>query len=160
MNESLMVVAAKYRLTEVESFTKGTWKKNGAKELVFAKKIVKRDFVETENAQANNVLWIIDEEATAKMEEQRQKNIILNAERDQREKLSTADLVEAVATLAGTAKKKKSEPKKEEVEESFEKSETPDETWSVEDLRAYLDEKDISYSLRHGKAKLIELATK
>jgi hypothetical protein len=152
MSNSQMVVADKYRLTEFESVQKGTFKQDGSKELIFAGKIVKRSFVEVENGQKNNVKWIIDEEATARLEEERQKNIELNAEKKRREKMTTADLVEAIAGKSKQATKKK------EVEETVERSSTPDSSWKVSEIKAYLDENGIDYSPRHGKDKLIELA--
>ncbi len=72
-NQSLMVVATKYKLTQPDSITKGTWKKSG-KEKIHTK-IVKRSFVEDRNAHNNNELYIIDEEATDKMVIDRQNNI-------------------------------------------------------------------------------------
>jgi len=146
-----MVVAAKYRLTEFVSIQQGTYKQDGSRELIFAKKIVPRAYVEEQNAQQNNVLWIIDEEATLEMIQERERNIVENAKRAEREKLTTADLIEAIA---------KGNTKAVQVKEEVVKSETPDNTWSKEELQQYLDENDISYSPRHGKAKLIELATK
>lgn len=97
-NKSLMVVATKYKLLAPESILQGTFKKDGPKEMVH-KKTVLRKFVEDRNSHNNNELYIIDEEATAEMLILREKNIVENVAKKKREKTSTSDLVEAIHLL-------------------------------------------------------------
>ena len=73
-NKSLMVVATKYKLLVPDSIKAGTFKKDSTKEKIHTKN-VKRSFVEDRNAHNNNELYIIDEDATEKMEAKRQATI-------------------------------------------------------------------------------------
>jgi len=91
-----MVVATKYLLKVPKSVKEGTWDKNGYKEEIHTK-IIPRAFVNERNSHDNNELYIIDEEATDKMMETREKNILAKAEKNKREAVSTADLVDAIA---------------------------------------------------------------
>lgn len=73
-NQSHMVVATKYKLTEATSLKQGTFNKNGSKKKIHTK-IVKRSFVEDRNSHNNNELYVIDEAATEEMEARREANI-------------------------------------------------------------------------------------
>lgn len=69
-----MVVATKFQLKEPISQKDGTWNTKGRKENL-GTKIVKRSYVEDRNSHHNNEIYIIDEAATDKMVEDRQRNI-------------------------------------------------------------------------------------
>lgn len=134
-----MVVADKYQLLEPLSINSGTWKKDGSKKLL-CRKVYKRSYVEDQNRQNNNTLYVIDEEATKEMQAQREENIKLNALNAQKEKVSMSDLVQTIAEVV--------KPKK---------SAEPDDTWTKEELQEYCDENGIEYAKQLGKKKLIEL---
>jgi len=97
-NKSLMVVATKYKLLASDSILQGTFKKDGPKEKIHTKNIL-RKFVEDRNTHNNNELYIIDEEATAEMLKARDKKIIENVAKKKLAKTSTADLVEAIHSI-------------------------------------------------------------
>jgi len=90
-----MVVATKYQLKNPISLKSGTWDEKGHKEEIRTS-IVPRAFVEERNSHKNNEIYVIDEEATAEMLIKREEQIKLNEIKAKREKMSTADLVEAV----------------------------------------------------------------
>lgn len=141
-NSSTMVFAAKYKLLEPLSLQEGTWNPEGRKKLV-KEVIIPRRVVEDRNAHNNNELWVIDEEKTAALMKEREQNIIKNAEKAKKERTSTADLVDAIVSVA-TPKLKA-------------KSKDPDETWSTGDLKEYLDDLGVDYDKRSGAKKLLEL---
>ena len=160
-NQSIMVVASKY-LLEVKIAGKTAYKKDGQKTELHGPKMLTREWVEMRNSQENNELYIIDEEATEVAMAQREENIILNAARDKKSKMSMADLIDAVATKSEKPKKtSKKSSKKEEVEEEVETpvDETMDELeeYSVEELQHYCTTHGIKFHHKAGKEKLIEL---
>lgn len=73
-NQSHMVVATKYKLTQAISIKAGTWNKKSGREKIHTK-IVSRAFVEDRNSHENNELYVIDEQATIEMQEKREANI-------------------------------------------------------------------------------------
>jgi hypothetical protein len=156
-----MVVADKYKLTQPLSINAGTWKKDGVKEHIH-RKIVTRDFVENRNSHTNNELYIIDEEATLEMIEQREKNIILNAEKSRKEKMTTSDLVEAII---GNQKPKVKKPKAEKtvkVEDdkkpNIELPEgEPNIEWSIGQIQSYCKVNNIKFHHMAKAEKLLEL---
>ena len=137
-NKSQMVVAEKFQLTEPLSINGGTWRKDGRKQLVH-RKVVSRQFVEDRNSHDNNELYVIDEEASLELEAQRTLNIKEKEENAKREKLTTADLIDA---MVNKTSKKVEEPRE------------------IDLLRAECDELNIEYSPRAGVKKLKELLNK
>ena len=110
-NQSQMVVATKYKLRTPLSIKDGTWKKDTGREKIHTKFIPRR-VVENRNQQMNNELYIIDEDATEKYYEQREKNIIENAAKEKRALTSTADLVDAVHNMGKGTKDDDAEDEK------------------------------------------------
>lgn len=96
MSKSQFVVAERYQLLEAVSVKEGLYKKDGMKKLVHTPKVLKRSYVEEQNAQLNAVHYVIDEEASAKLDDLREKNRLKNKEREARSKVEFADLVDAV----------------------------------------------------------------
>lgn len=142
MNESQMVVATKYKLTNPISLKSGTWDKEGSKQKVRTS-VLLRSYVEDRNTHDNNELYVIDEEATLEMLKQREISIKENIKRDKRNKASFADLVEAVATPKESVKKQT------KVEE--------DDSDEIEALKVELNEKGIKFHHKSGINKLREL---
>jgi len=93
-NESIMVVATKYLLKNPISLKSGTWDEKGHKEEIRTS-IVSRHFVNERNSHKNNEIYVIDEEATAEMLIKRDGQIKANQAKAKRDKMSTADLVDA-----------------------------------------------------------------
>jgi hypothetical protein len=154
-----MVVATKYKLKETLSINAGTWRKDGAKEKIHTK-IVSREFVENRNSHNNNELYIIDEDATLEMMEQRELNIIENAKKAKRDKMDMSDLIEAVV---GTkeAKPKKTRKAVKEVEPVNESTGSVDMSdWTLEELQQYCRDNDIKHHHANKEAKLLELISK
>ena len=151
-----MVVATKYKLTQPLSINAGTWNKDGAKEEVHTK-IVPRAFVEDRNYHNNNELYIIDEAATDEMMEQRELNIIENAKKAKREKMSTSDLIDAI--VGSKEDKPKKEKKVKEVAKTIDVMDvdTPNIGWTLEALQTYCRDNDIKHHHANKEAKLLEL---
>ncbi len=166
--KSYMVVASKYQL-EVPIVGKTAYKTDGQKILKQKDKIVPRHYVENRNSHPNNELWVIDEEKTAKMVVQREKNIIANLEKDRREKVSTADLVDAIAGKVAkdvVPKVVPIETVKEPVKETSSTNDSeqplegePNEEWTIPQLKEYCDSNSITYHAASGVNKLMELIT-
>lgn len=164
---STMVVADKYQLLEPVSQLAGTWNKAGGKKHL-GRKIVPRSYVEDRNSHNNNELYIIDEAATVAMLEERERNIVENAEKRSKENVTMADLVGTVADALKGDKPKKTSGKAETVktDEKIDapvkdegNSEEPSNTWSEQALRDYCDKQTppIVYHHKAGKSKLLEL---
>lgn len=157
MSNSLMVVATKYKLKEGVRFREGVWKDSGRFEKVNTK-IISRAFVEQRNEHDNNENYIIDEEATAEMMEQRELNIIENAKVAKREKMTTSDLVDAIVGAKTAAPKKEKAAKKEVIEPVD--TDAPNAEWSLEDLQQYCRDNDIKHHHANKEVKLLELIKK
>lgn len=164
MEKSQMVVATKYRLLVPISIKEGTFDPNGQKQQLGKPKLLSRDFVEQRNAHNNNELYIIDEEKTVELMQQREENIRIKNEADKLNNISPQDVVNALVNAAkGTAETpKKAAPKKvEKVEEP--KAERvvlpegePNEDWDKSQLQQYCDERGLEYHHKAGKEKLLE----
>lgn len=94
-----MVVARKYELTERDTSegSKTAYKTDGAKREIHGDKLVPRHWVEERNSHPNNEHYVIDEDKTAEMMIQRDKNVKENAIKDKRSKATMADLVDALS---------------------------------------------------------------
>lgn len=94
-----MVVARKYELTERDTRegSKTAYKTDGAKREIHGDKLIPRHWVEERNSHPNNEHYVIDEEKTAKMVIEREKNVKKNAIADKRSKATMADLVDALS---------------------------------------------------------------
>ncbi len=156
MSNSLMVVATKYKLKEGVRFREGVWKDSGRFEKVNTN-IVSREFVEQRNKHDNNENYIIDEEATAEMMEQRELNIIENAKMAKREKMTTSDLVDAIVGAKATSPKKEKPAKKEVEEIDVTDTDTPNKGWTLESLQQYCRDNDIKHHHANKEVKLLEL---
>jgi len=97
MNNSYLVLAEKYELRVKIPGKSGAYKVEGEKDLKHGKRLIKRSFVESRNAVPNNELYVLFEEETEKLMKKREQNIIDNQEKDRKSKMSTSDLVEAIA---------------------------------------------------------------
>ncbi len=126
---STMVVATKYKLSRLN----GAWSKEQKTKI--CTKVVSRQFVEDRNSHDNNEYYIIDEEATAELQEKRQEQIQLNAVKKAKKNLDQTDLIDAFVKMAnkggGNSEK--------------------------EELQAELDEMGVDYDKRMGVKKLKEL---
>lgn len=202
--KSIMVVASKYELKVRDTKKgKGAYDVDGQKEKKHGDKIVPRAWVEARNEQLNNEHYIINEEATAEMVEERAKNVVKNAQKAKREQATTADLIDAIANGRGgnvQAQELKSEPdvskeelaakdkenealkqriaemeakeKAEKAEESDKPNEEttqgntgevllpegePNESWTINQLKKYLDDKGLKYHAASKEVKLLEI---
>lgn len=157
MENSQMVVATKYRLLEPQSLKDGSYNVNGSKKDL-GTKVVLRSFVEERNSQKNNELYVINEVATVKFYEQREKNIEDNKAREQKEKVSNADLVDAL--VKNISAKSESKPKKEEKPKEEKKEEISSfSELSNEEIQEQLKAKGVEFHHKAGRSKLIELLT-
>jgi hypothetical protein len=111
MSNSLMVVVNKYELQV--RLAGGKYQEDGQKKLLQEGKVVPREWVEYRNSQNNNELYVIDEEATAELEKQRELNIKEAQAKAAKDNVSQADLVDALVNLAkGNGEKEEKAPSK------------------------------------------------
>jgi hypothetical protein len=137
-----------------------------------------REYVEEQTKQANNVLWEIDEIKTAELMLQREANIVKNAKEKKRSQATQGDLIEAIGNLVAPGQSKAVDNtdeleslkaqlkqtqadlveanKPKEAKESVMTGE-PSESWSVEQLQKYCDDKGITYHHLAKSPKLLEL---
>lgn len=169
MSQSTMVLAEKYEL-QVKIPGSTAYSVKGQKKLVHGKKLVPRIYVEQRNSHANNELYVVYEEETEKLMEQREKNIIENAEKAKREQVSMADLVDKVAGNASTEKEVANKPKeeatatneaKENASDDKGAKETPKafDKMEVDELKQYCKDNDIQFHPASGIKKLLELVS-
>ena len=141
MSKSTMVWATKYRLLSPKSIKDGTWREDGAKEELYSK-LVPRAFVEDRNSHQNNELYVIDEEKTIELMEDRENSVKENAIKKQKENATTADLIDAIAG---------------KLTKDDTKSTEPDESWTAKELKTYCKDNDISFRGNPSKKTLLEL---
>jgi hypothetical protein len=103
--------------------------------------VVRRDYVESRNAQPNNEFWIINEEKSAKLDGMRQEQADKRAADEKLKNVSPAEMLGSIAKGL------------ENIAESKGNSEKAD-------LQAELDEMGIPYDKRMGTKKLKELIEK
>lgn len=95
-----MVVASKWRLQVAISAKHGEYDKDGQKKQLKSRIVIPRAKAMQDNEAKNNILWIIDEEATKEFYAQREKNINRKAEEARRANVGNADLVDAIVAMA------------------------------------------------------------
>lgn len=146
---SNLVLVEKWELKVPKSISKGTWDKEGQKELKHGKKLVNRDYVLARNKVDNNELYILFEDETKELMKVRDQNIIANAEKERKAKMGTSELVDAILN----GKKPKEKAPKEKVEPTL----TDFDSMNVEQLKKYCDDNGIKYHHKAGKEKLLEI---
>ena len=126
-NNSFLVVCKEVELLEATSLSEGKFNPHGPHKVLNDRKIVQRSYVERMNAETTTgkKFYIIDEEATAAMESERQKKQLERIEKEKLSNVSTADVLSALM--------KEKKPKTE-----------------LEQLREKCDELGIEYSNRMG----------
>jgi hypothetical protein len=156
-----MVVATLHRLKEGVRYREGVWSDPGRYEEI-STKIVSRQFVHDRNGHNNNENYTIDEKATAELMVKREANIIENAEKDKRSKMTTSDLVDAIVGKKESKPVKKSEkPITREDTVSIELPEgDPSEEWTLGQLQHYCKINDIKFHHASKAPKLLELINK
>lgn len=160
---SKLVWAARYKLTEPISVKNGVFNTKGGKKLMF-ERLVNRAYAvkcnkaglmfddqgkEIEGRRSNNEIYLIDEEKTAKLMALRDENIIKNAEKKRKESLGQSDLVDAIKGLTFASENKS--PSNGQTTEV--KKDSP----KLVDLRKYCDDNGIEYHHKAGEKKLQEL---
>lgn len=175
-NKTSMVYATKYRLT---SRVNGKFKKDGDRDDLGGKQ-VQRKWVEIQNSNPNNILWVIDEEKSLEIAEIRKVNIAKQTEAKKRDSMGTADMSDAIGAAIGKALGGKATPPKEDntelaelkaklaaSEEEVKKLQKlpaddvdqktfPNGSWSEADLKAYCKENNITVSHLAKSAGLLK----
>jgi len=141
------VLAIKWRLLVPISIKDGTFKQDGAKEMIHDKKLVNRHFASQRNEIQNNEFYEFLEEETTELMKIREGNILKNAEIRKKESLGISDLATAVIELA--------KPKVKAVVELPEGE--PNEDWNKAQLILFCEENDIEHKKTFGAEKLLEL---
>lgn len=112
---SEMVMAKKYELqAKVVINNESVFDVNGQKVLKHGNRIMPRQWVEDRNSQKNNELYVIDEEATKEIPKMREKAIAENNAKAKKEKMTMADLVDAVVETKRTSRKSTTKEEKNE----------------------------------------------
>ncbi len=93
MHEELMVIADRYQLLVPKNLKKGEYDKNGAKKLMRKGIQLSRRYVEGRNQKVNNELYVIDEEATAKLPELRAAKLKKRVEAKAMENVSPVEIL-------------------------------------------------------------------
>lgn len=137
----LMVVAKEVSLKEVTSIKNGKFNQNGAYDVVHESKIVPRHYVDRVNGEHGKKFYIVDEDATAELANERNKNLQRNAEEAKLKNVGTNDLLRALI-----AESQAKQPIKEKSE--------------LDLLRERCDELGIEYKKTHGKSTLKGLIEK
>lgn len=171
-----MVYATKFKLRKGVTYKQGklydnsVWNNSGMIEEVHSR-FLPRATVESRNAQNNNERYIIDEKKTLELLEEREGNIVKNAEQKRRESLTQADLIDAIAGNVTRPNNDSSKELKEALakikELESEKSKStiiPNGSGKIlfvdmseEELRAYSDKEGIKQHHKSSKDKLIEV---
>ena len=152
------VLAIKWRLLVPISIKDGTFKQDGAKEMIHDKKLVNRHFASQRNEIQNNEFYEFLEEETTELMKIREGNILKNAETRKKESLGISDLATAVIELAKPKVKavvELAEPKGKAVVELPEGE--PNEDWNKAQLILFCEENDIEHKKTFGAEKLLEL---
>lgn len=173
---SNLVLAERWELKVPVGIKAGTWKVGGDKKLIMKKKLVSRDYVKSrlkagemkdkngdviQGVRSNNELYILHEDETEKLMEQREKNIKAQAEAARKKNIGMSDLVDAISKQAPTTNSvEKTTENKDERTDIPSDSPNPYEDKSVDELKAICDEKGLTYHPRSGVKKLIEIITK
>jgi len=168
------VQATRYQLMTPISAKLGEYKLDGDKKNL-GTKIVKRSWVLDQNAAPNNILWVIDEEQSAKNEKLRQENIKIQAVQKREKSVGMSDLIKALKpeaavdnsaleamqkkldSLEAENKELKSQPTTKIPANDENQESHPNGSWSLEHLKEYCDKNSITYHHKAGSAKLLEL---
>ena len=137
MENSQMVIADKYQLLEPINQSQQIYNEKGSKKHL-GRKAVLRSFVDERNQHKNNELYIIDEEATKEFYEKREAQIILNKQREAKEKLSQADLIDLM--IAGKSNNDNSELEDLRLEYKEKFGKNASKVWGIKKLTSLLNE--------------------